>query len=337
MPARQQKKKAVMLREVITKTIRKKQRSKPPRKKVRARGRIESRPIGPLTKMLAMSLANPFEYSGCIPDGARGVGCFSVKNEFILGTGAAGTCCGIAWNPNYGGQALYVLDTLSTAVTPTTPTNWSNANQIGTIDSLYAKARPISAGLRITYIGNTQTDGGLILGGLLSGGVSINSISGQALTNVAAFSKTYKIVPLRNGVEVIWLPDDEMDVANFSTFNSNNLACTQTFQAPLLIAWIFGAGASTASLAQVECVANFEGQYSNTTFMPGGLADNTPPAEGGWYENIMNFARSIEQVVPAIGQFAQTNTGKALGQMAMGNGYRYASRIASTALPMIGY
>jgi hypothetical protein len=285
------------------------------------------------TKMLAMSLTNPWEFAGCIPDGARGVGCYSIKQEFTFATGATGTCNALAWNPNLGGQALFYSDSLSTANTPTISGNWASASALNTINLLYAKSRPISAGIRVSYIGNTNTDGGILLTGVVSGGVPLSSFAGISATGASALLKTYKITPLRNGSQSLWLPDDEMDMANFTTFSGSLIGVTNTFQAPYLVVLLYNANSGVSTM-QAECIANFEGQYENSTFNPGGLTDNAPPAEAGWYTSIQNFARGVQQVVPLIGEFANSSAGRTLGS-AMANGYLYRARLANTALPRL--
>jgi len=275
---------------------------------------------------LERSFLDPWSCAACIPDGSRGTGCYSVKQYFSQTTGVAGSANFFCWDVSFGGQAISYSDTATTTNTPTVTGNMSNATAISTIDSLFAKARCVSAGVRATYIGPTQTDGGVIIAGLVTGGTAVNAFNGVTAATFCQLCKSYRVFPLRNGAQVLWQPDSMMDMDNFVTFNGGAAAVTLLPTTPYIVLGVYGAAASQSTIA-VEAIANFEGQYSQTSFLPGGEDDaRAVPAETGWYEAIMNAARSVEAIVPAIGEFASnTSVGRALSGAAlnMANGYLY--------------
>jgi hypothetical protein len=324
--------KKIIVREKISVRKQKKKKSR----RVRPMKLMRGGGLSPGTRMYAESLMDPWSTSGCIPDAAKGVGCYSVKQQFGQATGAGGSCNFFAWNPNVGGQALSFNDTASVNSTPTVAGNWANATSIAILDAFYAKARPISAGVRATYIGNTQTDGGFLVAGVVSGGVPLSAFNGVAAGPMAGLCKSYEIIPLRNGAQVRWEPDDQIDTANFTTFTSGAQSVASTYAAPYLVLGVFSATPNQGTLA-IEAIANFEGQFDSLTFMPGGLTDTKEaPAEVGWYEAAMNLSRNYPSIAPAIGQFFQEG-GKAIanGALNMANGYAQAALIGNNGLPRL--
>lgn len=291
------------VRRVVKEVIVKQQTTQPrqgrrPRRRPRAR-RAAMRAAFSQSQRLAASMANPWEVSSCIPDGSNGVGCFSVKQTQILGTGTGGSAAGYLLNP----QSLLnnnKADTLSTSATPTLAGNYSSASQQPTIIGLYSAFRPVSAGMKVRYVGNTQTDQGILLIGQVSDSVAPNSFNNASLNTAQNLMQNYKIFPLRSGGTVTWRPQAMDDQEVFSVSTGTVTALTVGPGSPWLIALIYGANAATASLAIVDTIVNYEGQYNSQTFLPGGLEAVAPVAESGWYEKALNLVRSVEQVTPFV-------------------------------------
>lgn len=324
---------------VVKKTTkpRRKNRSGPKLPKRRRIGNVPS-------NMLAQSLANPFDYAACIPDASAGTGCFSVKSEFTLATGATGTCgcLGVALDPSN----QYKLDTGSTASTLTITGNWNNASSIAVIQSLYGSFRGVSLGLRAVYVGNTQTDGGVIMCGVVPANVPIATFNGTNLASAVGYCKAYKLFPLRAGAELTWRPDSMDDMM---AWTSTSLAATTVTSnspgtsKPWLLLAMFGAASGSTTALQIEMVANYEGQISNQSIMGGGTSTiSRAPAEPGWYEKAMEATRFVNNMVPFIGAaYEGYDRGGLVGMvtsvssMAMGNGYSYPSTIKQANRPLI--
>lgn len=283
----------------------------------------------------AESLISPFTKSACIPDGANGVGCFSVKQNGIIGTGT-GTSCAILLNLQPA--ALTVIDSGSTAGTPTISGNWAAASQNTTIAGIYSAYRPVSGGLRVTYVGNTQTDQGVLLLGLISPDRAPSNMNGATLGNFASACMSFKQFPLRNGGEIIWRPDSIADAEDWVIENTGTVAVTQSVSAPYMVAAVYGASANTASLLSYELVANFEGQFEEQTFLSGGLNQNDKtPAIVGWYETARNIANKVEYIRPmlqtAFNVGANLYAGNYIGALAsLGNGIQAPGMLNRSSL-----
>jgi hypothetical protein len=311
-----------------------------PKKKKRTSNRIGRRRnqiLGQhLAEELACSWADPFKCSACIPDGTYGTGCFSVKSENILGTGAGGSTCLFAQtiSPN----ASYYVDTGNTTAVPIVAGNWTQSPQILTFISLYGKYRPVSAGFRASYVGNTQTDGGVLIYGLVAGDTPVNVFNGRTLAQAQDVFLKYQINPIRNGCQVKWLPQDDHDCGEFITTVTTPVPVANGFDTPYIICIAYGVNAATASLLHVESVVNYEGQYSSQTFMPGGLSAQQKEAEPGWFEKAKNMVRTVEQIssfVPSLAQAASNVAPIALGYM--GNGILAPGRMGRTGMPRLQY
>jgi len=250
---------------------------------------------------VACSLADPFACSSCIPDGSTGTGCFTLKQEGSFSTGAGGSCNFFAFNPQ-DLTAWQYSDTASINATPTVTGSWVRPSQIASITSFYGAARCVSAGIRVSYIGNTQTDGGVIMVGAVNGNVLLNQFNGITQYNAASLMKEFRTYPLRNGAKICWRPDNAMDMLTWSTVSGSAKAVSASSAqgAPYMVAIVFSANASQATMF-VEYVGNYEGQIVNNTFAASGSSSSssTAPIEAGWYEK----ARTMIKDVPAIAPF----------------------------------
>jgi len=288
---------------------------------------------------LIFSMKNPFDSNACVPDGARGVSCFSIKQAGVLGPGVAGTVCGLALNPTDPRNIVYV-DSAGVTTGMIVSGNWAAASQIASVVSFYGKIRPVSAGIRMVYIGNTQTDAGVIVGAQNSGSTLLSSFAGANAAQLSATAEYYKIIPLRNGIEVIWRANDMEDIGDFRVISSAVSATSTIFSAPYLAAWAFGV-ASNTNCIQYEWIVNYEGQIANQTFMSGGaeLGVSSSPARPGWFEHAMNSLGNYIPINPilngvstAAGQGVQQYAGRVItqGLGTLANGFAAQGVLSAT-------
>jgi hypothetical protein len=285
---------------------------------------------------LAMSWINPFERSSCIPDGSNGTGCFSLKQQFLLGTGTNGTSNILALCPNI--NALYYQGgNTPTATTPVVTGNWSAALSLASVQTMYQSTRPVSLGLRATYVGNTQTDGGILLVGQVAANFALSDLNGASLTAAAYQFQYYKIYPLRNGCEVTWRPEEQEDM-EWTSSGTETVATSAGQIVPTIVMAIYGCNSATASLVEVEAVSNFEGEYVNQNFLPGGInaLTNRSTIEPGWYEKAKQFVSAIEPVVPMILGAASSSSDprvSALGKLGtLANGYLSPGTLGTSSM-----
>jgi len=346
MPKKKSKSRAVRGKEIVLYTggsqVAKKRLGKKRRsKRINKTLRIGMGNIGPGTRQFVCSMVDPWGCSACIPDGAQGVGCFSCKEDYVIGTGT-GTACSFFWNPN-DPQLQSYTDTGGANANPIVSGNWAPAIQnTASIASLFAKTRPVSGGIRATFVGSTVADQGLILVAAVSGGVPPTSFNGKTLAASTALCMKYKIYPLRDGMKVTWRPQEMDDSSQFTTLATSAIALSNGASAPYLVCVVYGGNTGTASLLHIEAVANYEGQYESATFMPGGISDNnTPPAEAGWYEkakDLYNQFPQIESFIPTVsGAIKDVAShllrGPRLGSMA--NGLLAPGLLSQSGLPQL--
>lgn len=299
----------------------------------RPKTRMEPRErLGTETSNYARSLLNPFEFSSCIPDGAKGVGCFSIKQEHDLTTGALGSSSIAAFAPSV--NAFSYVETAVQAVlsTPVVAGNWSPCLSTITIQGLYGKVRPISGGLRAMYVGNTSTDSGYLLLGRVGAFQALSAFNNVSLQTAAALCMDYKVFPLRTGGQACWMPGDEDDTSNFLTDNSVISTGTALVK-PYLICIFYGAAASQGCL-HIEAVYNFEGQYQNQTFLPGGLDRGSTHGEVGWYQKAISLFDSAETILPMVSGVIERGASLVSGVRAMARAVNYG-RLGGSGLPLL--
>lgn len=288
------------------------------------------------TYELGCSMARPFECSGCVPDGARNIGCFTIRQTYGQNTGT-GTCVSFAWNPDP--SALSANDSGSANATPTIAGNWGQAIQLTSIQALYGKYRKISAGIKASYVGNTVNDGGTILIGQVSGEVPLNSFNGASMTTAQSLFQTYDIFPVRNGGDIVWMAESQAEQQNWVDLGLGTTAVSAQLAQPYILCIVYGATASSGIL-HIEAVANFEGQYKSQTFLPGGIDSAPPMAEPGWFEKAQNVVRALRlaQVLPAVGMAATAAGFPAVGAPlvalgGMANGLTAPGLMSKSGLP----
>lgn len=262
-----------------------------------------------MARDLASSIANPFNTAACVPDGARGVGCFSTKETFVLSTGAGGSTVSLMLKPDPYNSFFY--DSATTAATPTVPNatfvaNWGQATSYATINAQYEKWRPTSMGVRVSYTGATQTDGGTIFVGQVPANIAPTSFNGKALSQAMNLCSYYETYPLRNGAFVTWRPQEMTDIAQW--FRDANVTLATVADQPFLVVIVYGASASQ-TLVTCECITNYEGTYFNQNYIAAGADLQAKPAEPGWYEKAVNIVRFVKPISPLIGFAADRLTG----------------------------
>jgi len=295
-----------------------------------SRSIMKSKPMH--ATLLAQSMLDPWASSACIPDGSRGIGCFSVKETGTLSSGAGGTVCGIALGMNPGAQKY--IDSGSVSTNAVVTGNWAAASGLSAISAQYSRVRPVSAGLRLTYTGATQTDEGISVAGQVPAGYALSNYNASGLSTISATEQYYKTVPIRNGVQIVWRPDDMDDQMQFQAI-AGTTAVSALFTYPILAAWVFGVNVNTAGIAQYEFVVNYEGQFNSQSYIPGGInsRSNNNPAEPGWYENAVNIVNQFDPIVPLIGStfgplaggIAGLASGVVKGGLQLANGLMYPS------------
>jgi hypothetical protein len=249
---------------------------------------------------LAKSVADPFRYAACIPDGSTGTGKFSTKATVGIGTGAAGTSCFFALNPGEISNE-YFQTGASTATAPPVSGSWVAAIQSSAVTGLYSRMRPVSAGFRAAYTGSTMNDQGVLVIGQVPASIPLSGFNGLAIDQLTAYCQWYKILPLRAGGEATWRPCDVDDQAVFALPAANGLvSLVPTVSRPYLIAAVYGCASSTASVCTIEYVVNWEGQFRANTFSPGGLSMVPPTPAVGWYERAHAMYNRVEPIVALV-------------------------------------
>lgn len=251
---------------------------------------------------LARSVLDPFRYSACIPDGSTGSGKFSTKATFQIATGAGGSCGMFALNPGELNNEYFILSGATTSE-PAVSGNWVASTQTTAITTLYQRVRPVSAGFRLSYTGSTMSDQGVLVLMQVPAGFLLSTFNLGTLYNNSAAAQWYKIIPLRQGGTIIWRPGDVDDQGVFTAVQANAAVSSSTVvPRPYLVGFIYGAAASS-SVATIEYVVNYEGQYRSQGFAPGGINTLSAPApEVGWYERAHAMYNKVAPIVSLIAE-----------------------------------
>jgi len=261
---------------------------------------------------LARSVANPWAYSACIPDGSTGLGKYTLKQVDSLVTGATGTALGVALSCS--DVVNYIkLNTGGLVATQTFTGNWSSAVST-TSTTFYKRNRLVSAGLRVTFAGNTATDSGMLLFGNVPASISPVAFDGVTMSVAMSFMNYCKVIPARNGGTITWRPADADDQGDlYENLAASALTNAAVVYRPYLICLAYGMSTNGAGSLYVETVTNWEGQFQNATFSPGGqttMAAPTPAAS--WYERGHALYNKIAPIAAvfgnaAVGYLSQSN------------------------------
>jgi len=175
----------------------------------------------------------------------------------------------------------------------------------------------VSAGIKASFCGATATDQGVLVVAQMPASVAPSGLNGLNLAQISAVAQYCKVVPLRNGAKITWRPCDYDDQGAFAAVSASagTITTVATVSRPYIFAFTFGAAASSAPML-LEHVTNWEGQFKDPTFSPGGLNETMggAPAVTGWFEKFQNIIRFVEPIVPLF----------------MGNGYEAPRMITGT-------
>jgi len=286
---------------------------RPKKNNKRGAGKSRGEMVPMCVREVARSVAKPFEFAACIPDGAHGVGRFTIKGAGTLTTGT-GTSYGIVVQGDPGSSSF--PDTGSASANSLYSGNWTSSVQYASILTMYSKFRIVSMGLRLYFTGSTMNDPGVIFAGQFSG-TSLSILSLKDLNGLTGYAQYYEITPLRNGMEITWRPDDLEDQSVFFSSQPTVGAATSPIS-PYLLAQVYGATAGGLSSCYYEWICNYEGVFRNAAFMPGGGAGPTTPAAPGWYERSSNIISQIAPITPEFDKAKSTNFGGKLVGLASG-------------------
>jgi hypothetical protein len=249
---------------------------------------------------LARSILNPWDYSSCVPDGSHGTGKYSIKQATSIASGAAGTAIGFALS--CGNNNAYSASSFPAAgAVQQYGANWLPADNNTAISALYGRTRLVSAGIRVGFTGNTINDSGVLLVAQMPAGMTLSNCN-TSLSGLTSLAQYYKIIPFRQGAKLTWRPCDIDDQGAFVPPGASTLANdATTVPRPWLLIAVFGVVTAGASSMLVESCTNWEGQFQNPTFSPGGLSDHgSGPASVGWYEHVQNAIRTVAPIAAAV-------------------------------------
>lgn len=256
------------------------------------KGTFRPREGGNKNPSLAASMLDPWNKSACIPDGSKGAGCFSIKGQAQLGPGAGGSICGFFLALDVNNMTLG--STGGTTSTLVLPTNWSPATQLAAIQSVYGRYRPVSAGIKVYYVGSTTSDSGSLCLFQVPGTVTVNNFAGTNLSNTGGapqYAQWTKYDAVRNGGQMTWRPEDEEDFQFYTTNGPNENTSSVLPTGTPYLGVIADGLTSAAGAIRIEWIVNFEGQFQGTVFTAGSRVEN--PAIPGWFEKAMNGVKAV--------------------------------------------
>jgi hypothetical protein len=278
-------------------------------KKLRGLTTRSKRQSIPRSTPLVRSLTNPFTGSTCVPDGTDGA-CFSINQTVVMPAGAGGgSAFFLSTDP---GNLFYVAAGDATAgwIVPAAST-WTAATNFATVTAVFARVRPVSAAVRISFVGATMTDSGStmyaecpgIANPALQNANAANSFSFLEANSI--YSETH---PTREELVFSWRPEDFEDIAEY-----NNIIAPGTVilggpapnNVPYLCVGILGAQ-PTVNTVRVEFQVNFEGQWRNRSIQIGESSTRSKPAIPGWFEKTMNIVKYVPQVLPVAALVADS-------------------------------
>lgn len=274
---------------------------------------------------LACSIADPWSCSACVPDGSTGTGCFTLKQQDTISTGTDG-CAFFALNVD---PASLTKNIAGAAVSGAS--NYVAATQVAMVKNGFKNYRPISAGIRVTYIGNTQTDGGYIILGQTPANKALmdfNPVSASTMADNCAYTNS---IPLRNGAQITWRPESQSDLQDWRAIPGGTQLLSAGTSYPQLVIGVMGATASTAVLA-VELVVNYEGQFQIQSLQMGGEAvQQKVKAEVGWFEKVKNVLALVRPVISVAATTAMRSPNPVVATVgALANGLLAAGSFAKS-------
>jgi hypothetical protein len=133
-----------------------------------------------------------------------------------------------------------------------------NIPQYDAVADAYKDTRPVSLGIRCSFIGNTLYDQGQLYAGILARGQTAPGVSPTSFGSLP----NVQICPLRNGIQMIWKPQDSQDTNYANISDTSGIAnivdgAVSANTTPCLALGIVGAQASSTPLL-VEWWMNLE-------------------------------------------------------------------------------
>lgn len=250
---------------------------------------------------LFLSLMDPWNRKGCIPDGSQNKGCFSCRQMATIATGAGGAVsCVVFPFP----EAFTFVDQNSANATFTLPggNGIVATTSYATIQNLYSRYRIVSMGIRVRYTGSDLSNSGQIVVCQMPGGTAPVALNGATVGGIAAFSSSFRCADTRSEVAVCWRPEDDEDYEFVDVgANAANILATAP-NIPYLFFGANGLSANTGGIIMLDIVANFEGYYRTSTLQVGESAAHTRvPIIPGWYEKTMSALQYTSQFVADAG------------------------------------
>jgi len=309
----------------VVKTVTVQQKSAPIRAARKGRGRGRGGKNKGHIAGLAESIINPWSDISCVPDGSKYVGCFKTQTTTFMLTGAQGVA-NIALQPDPAKFSYAVANTGSNW-SFSSAAAWSSMSAFATLTNQYALWRPLTCGLKVNYIGSTNSDMGFIYMGILPAGVTPSQLDGLAFNGAQVYFSDYRVYPLKvcSGKVLTWRPNDEGDLADWQPFTAAGQLLNASSGTNTLVVGVFGAAASTGVL-MVEITATFQGKYKNADVIIG-VEEKQPPAQAGWYENAANVFDKVSSFADGVSDVVNSNLARRVreGAMAAG-GYALAQR-----------
>jgi len=250
---------------------------------------------------LFLSLMDPWNRKGCIPDGSQNKGCFSCRQMATLATGTGGAVsCVVFPFP----EAFTYVDQNSANATFTLPggSGIAATTSYATIQNLYSRYRIVSMGIRVRFTGSDLANSGQVVVCQMPGGTAPVALNGATVGGIAALSSSFRATDTRNETVICWRPEDDEDYefVDVGAYAANTLATQPNI--PYLFFGANGLNVSTGGIIMLDIVANFEGYYRTSTLQVGeSAAQAAVPIIPGWYEKTMSALQHTSQFVSDVG------------------------------------
>lgn len=250
---------------------------------------------------LARAIVDPWNNSACIPDGARGTGCFATKQLFTLATGTTGTCYGCAFSLDPDSWTYQDTGSNANSFTAFSTSNWVAAASKTTIETVYGSFRPIACGVKVAFGGSTNSDQGTLIIGQVDHRLPLSFFGVGTLSTIANNMLNYKIFPVRNGGKVTWEPMDQEDMDAYIPLGQAASLLNVPPRTDYILAVVFGAATAGASTCTIEAITRYEGTYALQTLILGNSEGQAKPSEPGWYEKTKSVVNQVPSIAPLVG------------------------------------
>lgn len=248
------------------------------------------------------SLLDPDGYSGAkVPDIVSfPSSTFKMTLDTTISTGSGGDSVAVTLFPIVGnGSSNYPIMTYNgtTAGSISSATNVSWISRAA-VAGVFNNIRPVSACVTAEFVGPTTADGGIIAGALLPGQTTYPTTFSGVLALPNCLS-----APVRNGMRVLWKPQDNSDLEYFYTTSFPNNSPTIMIAANGL--------PSAVSYIKIRCVVNFEGLASADTV---DFLDSAPsPVDVGGLSRALSYVGTIPASAVLFGNYAGPYAAPLLG------------------------